>query len=163
MNPDPLRPTEPRQLINAIFGDYVLIPADVRKEAPLLAQYIVLVTPAVAPKRAAEGVPTVGEELVHLLSTIESYLEDCCPGCMTKREWGRLIIDGKAYEGFETLRREAEAVVHRMQLDRELRYPWIGKRVTVRDVLWHLADHTAHHRGRLALLLRLCGVEPPAL
>jgi uncharacterized damage-inducible protein DinB len=147
-------------LIANAFGERMLLPREL-EGVPLLARYVAAVTPAVAPLRADHTVPSLGEELAHLLGSLESYLRDCAPGTVGARPWAQLILDGGAYEAFEQLRREAEIAVREIQPERELYYKWAPRPVKVREVLWHVAQHTAHHRGRLAVLMRLCGVEPP--
>lgn len=149
-----------RDCIAQIFGDHVLIPADL-PQAPVLAQYVSAITPGNAPLLAGHGVPTLGEELAHILSTIELYLDAVAPGKITSHKWLSLIMEGAAYEAYEALRREAEAAVHDIQPERELNFDWLKRPVKVRDVLWHVADHSAHHRGRLSLLMRMSGIEPP--
>lgn len=156
------RSDEAKQLIRQIFGENTMRPPAAVK-APVMAEYCAKITPQLAPKRAIEGAPTIGEEFIHMMDTMESYLNDCCIDCLSPRNWSQLVVDGKAYEAFEELRFEAEKMIGEIQLERQLNYNWLGKPATVRNILWHLADHTAHHRGRLALLLRLIGEEPPEL
>jgi len=152
-----------REVIRHAFGERILMPRELDKGIPVLAQMVAKITPKVAGLRADHGLPTLGEELAHLLGTLEQYLRDVAPGSIGHRPWAQLIIEGGAYEAFEKLRREAEASVTEIQPDRELNYHWLSRRPKVLDLLWHVSDHTAHHRGRLAILMRMCGVEPVAL
>jgi uncharacterized damage-inducible protein DinB len=147
-------------LVAHVFGDDLLLPKE-HAQAPLLARMVAKITPQVASLRADHTVPTLGEELAHLLGSLESYLRDCAPGDIGARGWASLIVEGGVYEAYEDLRREAERAIPHIQPERELYYRWSPRPVKVRDVLWHVAGHTAHHRGRLAVLMRLCGVEVP--
>jgi len=157
-------PSLPISLIRQVFGEQVLVPRDIPgHNVPVLARYVAAITPGLAPLKGELGLPTLGEELAHLLSTIESYLDDVAPGYVTKRKWLELILAGKSYEEFEQLRREAENAGRNLQPARMLNEPWLARPVSVVQVLWHLADHTAHHRGRLAVNMRMCGVDPPKL
>lgn len=146
----------------AIFGEMTLLPRG-SAQAPVLAQYVAAISSRNAGLRAGHGVPTLVEELAHLLSTIESYFEDIAPGAVTRRDWVALILNDAAYAEFEVLRREVDRAVHAIQLDRRVHYPWLGRDPEVRSILWHLVEHTNHHRGRLAVLMRLCGEKPPSL
>jgi|GEM_PF-6080888 len=151
-----------REIIAQIFGDHTLIPSDM-PQAPVLAQYVAAVTPGFAPLLAGHGVPTLGEELAHLLSTIELYLEAVAPGQVTPRKWHAAILEGTVYGYFEQLRHEADQAVNHIQLEREINFEWLNRPAKAIKILWHLADHTAHHRGRLAVMMRMCGIEPPGL
>ena len=150
----------PRELIAQVFGEKVLLPLK-SADAPLLAQYVAAITPGVAPLRAQHNVPTLGEELAHLLEAIQNYLNDAAPGEITPRDWKALRFAGDAYHEFEILRREAEQVAASAQFERKINFDWYPRPVRVYDLMLHLADHSAHHRGRLAVLMRLCGIEPP--
>ncbi len=152
-----------REIIKAAFGERILLPVEDMKGAPVLAQMVAKITPKVAGLRADHGLPTLGEELAHLLDTLEQYLRDVAPGAIGHRPWAELILNGGAYAAYEQLRREAEKAVSEIQPDRELNYRFLGRPVKAIDVLWHVSDHTAHHRGRLAMLMRMCGVEPVPL
>lgn len=149
------------ELIRDAFGEKLLVPEKLNK-GPTLARFVAAITPQVASLRADHGQPTLGEELAHMLGSLEQYLRDAAPSAIGARPWGRLVAEGGAYEAFEQLRREAESAIPSIQPERELNYHWIGRPVRVVDVLWHVAGHTAHHRGRLAVLMRLCGITPPA-
>jgi uncharacterized damage-inducible protein DinB len=151
---------ECRELIRAAFGEKLLVPRNL-DTAPVLARFVNAVTPHVAGLRPCAGVNSVGEELAHLLGSLEQYLRDLAPGSIGWRPWLELIQAGEAYPAYEKLRWEADQAAREIQPERELNYPWLGRPVKAIDILWHVAGHTAHHRGRLALLMRLGGVEPP--
>jgi uncharacterized damage-inducible protein DinB len=65
-------------------------------------------------------------------------------------------------------RRVHEAAVARLEklknedLDRAI--PFMGRQMTIREVLWGvLLHHMIHHRGQLALMCRLAGGRPAAI
>lgn len=150
-----------RELIRDAFGEKLLVPRDL-DTAPVMARFVAAVTPEVAALRPAPGADSIGEELAHLLGSLEHYLREVAPGAVGNRPWLDLIQSGGVYAAYEKLRWEADQAVRDIQPERVLNYPWIARPVKAVDILWHVAGHTAHHRGRLALLMRLCGVEPPA-
>lgn len=150
-----------RQLVRHAFAEDLLVPADLGPCQHYLRDLCCLVTPQRMTLRAIEGAPTLGEEVRHLLSSLESYLRDCAPSDIGQRDWATVVAQGRLKDAFDDLRIEAEKAIPNIQPERELNYPWLGRRVRVIDLLWHVASHTAHHRGRLSLLLRQCGIEPP--
>lgn len=149
-----------RELIRDAFGEKLLVPREL-DTGPVLARFVAAVTPQVAALRPAPGADTIGEELAHLLGSLEHYLREVAPGVIGSRPWLDLIQSGEVYAAYEKLRWEADQATREIQPERELNYHWIARPVRAIDILWHVAGHTAHHRGRLALMMRLCGVEPP--
>ncbi|MCA8940796.1 MAG: hypothetical protein KDB07_13340, partial [Planctomycetes bacterium] len=102
-----------RDIIALAFGEKQIQPSFV-PQVPQLARLISQVTPANVMLRAVEGSPTLGEELRHLLSTLENYIEHCAPGAIEKHDWAKTIIEGKAYEAFEDLRRQVDRAINSM-------------------------------------------------
>jgi uncharacterized damage-inducible protein DinB len=114
------------------------------------------------------GAFTLGDQVRHL-ATIERYMyaetvagrPSCYPGC------GRELADG--YEAvvayFDRLDAEAKAIIGALSdadLERKCRTP-AGTPITTWKWLRAMAEHEAHHRGQIYLMLNMLEVPTPPL
>jgi uncharacterized damage-inducible protein DinB len=104
--------------------------------------------------------------LVHLINAEALWLARCrkqtTPALLIPDDFtsGQSLAD--AWKPVETNMRQFLSTLHDADLDQTIEFSIGGKTLTspIGELLQHTANHAAHHRGQVSLLLRLLGYEP---
>jgi len=105
--------------------------------------------------------------LVHMLSTEWGWLSRCGgparPGRLHADDYPTLTSLTSTWRDVETYMRTFLASLTDADLDRIMTYPGsqgAERTIPLGQLLHHAANHGVHHRGQMALLIRLLGYTP---
>lgn len=118
---------------------------------------------------AHAGLWSLGQTACHIAGTEEGWLRYFCNGRWSPPEADYQLADYPTVGALKALlakvhaRTAAEfAAVPGLaaHLDETVALPW-GPSVSRRWAVWHVLEHTIHHRGEVYLMLGLQGIEAP--
>ncbi|MHB9034447.1 MAG: DinB family protein [Anaerolineae bacterium] len=116
-----------------------------------------------------EGLWSLGQTACHIAGTEEGWLRHMCFGRWSGAECDYQLQDFPTVAALKKLLMEvhtrtladfaasADVTAH---LSEPAVLPW-GPTVTWRWAVWHVIEHTIHHRGEIYLMLGLQGMEAP--
>ncbi|MCE5260280.1 MAG: DinB family protein [Chloroflexi bacterium] len=118
---------------------------------------------------AHEGLWSLGQTACHIAGTEEDFLRHRCYGRWGGEECDYQLKDYPSVSALKNLLADVHArttadfsAVEDLaaRLEQPAVMPW-GPTVTWRWAVWHVLEHTIHHRGEIFLMLGLQGMEAP--
>ena len=109
------------------------------------------------------GVREIGEIVLHLLRSLEYYMQG-----IVKNQWESLPYTLEIYDSAESIVKLTEdvfdrvkqyiSIVSSMNLSRVI--DTFNRPATVAEIILEMIEHSVHHRGQITVYYRLLGIKP---
>ncbi|HNS51626.1 MAG TPA: DinB family protein [Anaerolineae bacterium] len=144
--------------LDALFAHWRQVDADLRVMMGLFGEEDLAYTPF-------PGSWSVGQILLHIADAEEGWFRfvatreyDQWPGDLRLEEYPNLEAIGALLDGVHARTEAYLATLELADLDRVIDAGTAG-RYRLGWIIWHVLEHTIHHRGELSLILGLLGRE----
>jgi uncharacterized damage-inducible protein DinB len=109
------------------------------------------------------GVREIGEVVLHLLRSLEYYMQG-----IVKNKWESLPYTLEIYDSAESIVKLAEDVFVRVRqymnivpsIDLSRVIDTFNRPATVGEIILEMVEHSLHHRGQITVYYRLLGIKP---